>query len=155
MQLLIERLRKSNRSKKTMQLFVYFFFALYCFFIPSFSTNKKIYLAGYPIFILFAIAVIVYIFLYFKFKLDIRTIWFFSFATFGLIGTIVYSRQFRSWATLLMMSIAFFVTFYMLIYDGHAVLLRIFYFSLIICWIFILFYFSIPFYYKDIIILII
>lgn len=92
---------------------------IYVFSVASFGqTNFKIRLFNYGIYltyislVLLTIFVFLYAFLYGDFKLKISTLLIPLFAATAFIGTALYSKQFREWATLVFLSFSFLVLLY-------------------------------------------
>jgi len=101
-----------NILKKIMVLFL----AIFVFSVASFGqTGFSINIFNYGIYltyislILLSVLVFVATILYGDFKLKSSSILIPSFALIGLLGTTLYSKEYREWATLLLLSFAFIV----------------------------------------------
>lgn len=124
MQLLINRLRNSTKFKKVNYYSLLFFLFSYCFSIPAFGSREKWNYLVYGLMIVLALLTIIYSFLYKRIKLNR---WFFpipAFVLFSLIGTILYSHEYRSFLTLVLLAFSFFILYYCLsIIDNKKIIL--------------------------------
>ena len=126
MQKIISRLRNSNRFKKINYISLLLFLFAYCFAIPSFGSRDRWNYLVYALMAILAVLTITYSFLYKRIKLNR---WFFpipAFVAFSLIGTLLYSHAYRSFITLVLLAISFFVLYYCLsIIDNKKIILTI------------------------------
>lgn len=91
------------------------FFALYVFSTPYFSDRRPFNYLVYLIFALFTVFVFLHRFLYYDIKkINIRIFFLPSFAIFSVIGTVVFSHQFRVLLTVFLLSISYIVIYFML-----------------------------------------
>lgn len=112
MKLLIS-LRRSNNFKKILRLGTIIFTLLYVFFIPSFSerTSSLRYLV-YATMIILGVLVIIYNLIFMDFKIAIPMLIIVSFVLFALIGTTLYSHEYRKWFSLVLLSVSLFIFVY-------------------------------------------
>ena len=109
---------KSNLSntkwfKKTLFIFIVLFLASYVFCIPSFGEREDILrYTIYASMALLAGSSLLYCFLYSDFKINRYSFFIPAFAVFGLIGTVFFSHDFRSWITLVLLAISFYIFIY-------------------------------------------
>lgn len=106
---IICRLRKSEKLRKVLYKIIIFLSIAYLFFIPSFSGRTGFNLVGFPLFGLLLVVVLAYTFLFSFFQLKYKHIALFIFSIIALVGTIFWSHSFRSWLTILLMAITFFI----------------------------------------------
>ena len=98
--------------KKIMFIFSAILFALYVFFVPSFGESKNILLrySIYGILVLLFIISVLYCYFFVNLKLNKVCAFVAFFVIYALIGTCLYSHEFRSWLSLLLLFISF-ITF--------------------------------------------
>ena len=127
----INFLKESIRAKKMFRFLLCFSLGLYVFSIPSFSGRELLNYFYYAVFTFFVICIVFYKILYSSFKFDLRHYILVIFSFNALIGTILYSHAFREWATVFLMSVAFFVA--VMVFDeinNKRLILYITYFAL-------------------------
>ena len=99
-------------KKNTFKWLVSGFLFLYIFSIPSFGGRQGLNIITYACMILLAIFVILY-FLFYKgvyFKKEIFIIP--TFTLFAFIGTIIYSKEFRGYVTLVLLCLSFLIVYF-------------------------------------------
>lgn len=109
---LILKLQKSQRFEKVCEIAVYVFVFLYAFSLPAFSARSGWQYISYGFMALLIASSFIYIFLYSRFSLHWAMLFLPAFCLWALIGTTLYSRNFREWFTILLLVITFFVFFY-------------------------------------------
>ena len=100
--MLLSTLRNNLKIKKIALYLVIGSMFLYTFSIPSFSGREKIYLVSYALMALFAGATIFYVFVYDKFSFQKRHLVPVLFVFEALIGTAIFSHDFRRWISILL-----------------------------------------------------
>ncbi len=85
---------------------------LYIFSIPSFSGREKWNLISYFLMGLLGAFTILYTILYSKFKFNKLFIVILAFVAYSLIGTLIYSHEFRRWLTLILMTLTMFILYF-------------------------------------------
>lgn len=110
----ILRLKSSQKVKKTNYLLIIFFLFLYCFSIPSFGSRGTWNYLVYILMFLLGLLVVIYVFLFKKISLNKWFIPIPFFALFSLVGTILYSHEYRSFLTLVLLAGSFFVIYFAL-----------------------------------------
>lgn len=110
---LIYNIKNSIFCKKALYGLVIFFAFLYVFSVPSFGEATSIlrYLI-YASMTLLGAASIIYCFLYENLRINRISLLVPLFALFSLIGTIIYSKEFRSWFSLVLLAGSFYVFVY-------------------------------------------
>lgn len=111
MQKLIKRLQSSESFKKVNYYSLIVFFFLYIFSVPSFGSRDGWNYIVYAIMALLSFLVASYYLLYKKVSFNK---WFLPvpcFALFSIIGTVLYSHQYRSFLTLLLLVFSFFIIY--------------------------------------------
>ena len=99
--------------KKLLYLSVLAFTFIYVFSVPTFGEKtgwQRYIIYASMLFITFSVAL--YTFLYGKFAVAKSTLLIPAFAIFSFIGTVLYSHEFRSWASLLLLVISFYSFLY-------------------------------------------
>lgn len=109
---IIDNLRSSSRIKQILYFCIIFFLFAYCFSIPSFGSRERLNLIMYAFMALLAVSLLLYLFLYDKLTFSRSTLPIPFFVLFSLIGTIIYSHQYRSWLTLLLLALSFYILYY-------------------------------------------
>lgn len=100
---------KALTVRKFLYFFVLFFTFVYVFSIPSFGEkNGWQRYAIYISMILLTVSVTLYLFLYDRFVIPKYSIFIPLFALFGFIGTALYSKEYRSWLSLILLAISFY-----------------------------------------------
>lgn len=100
------------KFKRTLYVLICAFYTSYLFSIPSFSGRYPFNFISYFLMAFLSLTVILYYFLYMKFRFDFRVILYPSFAIWAFIGTAIYSHEFRSYLTLILLSLSFVVFYY-------------------------------------------
>lgn len=104
---------KNNKVLKTICYWgIIAFLFLYTFSIPAFSGRPKWYIISYFFMAALGGLTVFYTLLYTKFKLNKWFILPASFVGYALIGTIIYSHDFRHWLTLLLMLLTALIFYY-------------------------------------------
>lgn len=111
MKKLINKIKNNASIKKILFYSIVVFLFLYVFSIPAFSGRPTWFVLSYFLIGILTITVMSYTFLYTKFILNKRLLLPTLFVVFSLVGTIIFSHEFRIWLTLLMM-LATLVIFY-------------------------------------------
>ncbi|MDD4110547.1 MAG: O-antigen ligase [Clostridia bacterium] len=111
MKKLFLKMQENFLLKKTIYINICIFLCLYVFSLPSFSGRAYFQYISYILMAIYIALTFSYIFLYshFEFKWPLLIIP--IFVLWALIGTIIYSHEFRSWLTLFLLTITF-ITFY-------------------------------------------
>jgi hypothetical protein len=112
MKKLIFKMKNNALLRKILYWAIVAFLFLYTFSIPAFSGRPVWYLVSYALMGSLAGLTIVYTFLYTQFKFNRWLILPTSFVAFSLIGTIIYSHQFRMWLTLFLMLLTLVIFYY-------------------------------------------
>ena len=103
---------RNNKIARTISYWcVLVFFCLYTFSIPTFSSTPRFYLISYVFVALFIAVVGLHILLFEKFKFNKYFICPLAFTLFALVGTVLFSKEFRHWITLVLLFITA-LTFY-------------------------------------------
>lgn len=125
---MLSSLRSSPKLKKALIVCLIVLVGLYVFSIPTFATGNLFNHSNYICYALVGILGLVTVFstlLYSSFK--VRPVLFLipAFVLFALIGTLIYSNEYRSWLTLVLMVVVLFILFYAfrVIANKEAVLL--------------------------------
>ena len=143
--------KKLNRDilKKFLFFTTAILFTLYVFFVPSFgeSKNKLLHYSIYGILILLFIVSTIYCHLFIDLKINKICVLICSFVFYAFIGTAIYSHEFRSWLTLVLL----FVSFIAFIYTFKTLKNKYLLISLISIGIFLFSLYFIYHYRKDII----
>lgn len=105
-------LRVNLFIKKALFVLVVVFMFLYTVSIPSFSGREKVYLISYGLMALFGGFTFVYTLIYGKFAFQKRHLLPLLFVLEALIGTTIYSHDFRRWLSILLMVITLFVYYF-------------------------------------------
>ena len=110
---LISKIRESTKFHKLSYIIVVFLTLTYVFSVPSFGESTSItrYII-YASMILLGFVSIFYCYLYNNLKIHRNCILIPIFALFALIGTILGSKDYRSWLSLVLLSGSFFVFLY-------------------------------------------
>ena len=108
----LDTLRNNLKLKNIALYFLAGSMFLYTFSIPAFSGREKIYLISYALMALFAAATIFYTFVYNKFSFQKRHLIPVLFVSEALIGTAIYSHDFRRWLSIFLMVITLFVYYF-------------------------------------------
>ena len=110
---LLVQLRQSNRFKKILFYGILVSTFLYLFFIPVFGEKTNILRYSiYASMVILGILVFVYNLIYLDFKIAIPTLLIIAFTLFSLIGTSLYSHDYRKWFSLVLLMISFFIFTY-------------------------------------------
>lgn len=110
---LISKLKASNSFKSGLYYGIIFFLFTYIFTVPSFGESSSI--LRYSIYVsMVALGsfVALYCYLYGDFKVNKLILLVPMFCLFSLIGTLIYSHQYRTWFSLVLLTISFFVFVY-------------------------------------------
>ena len=110
---LISKIRESIKIKGIIYFCIIGSLFLYVFSVPSFGESSSLtrYII-YAALIFLAIFAFTYSYLYGDFKLNKTALLVPAFAIFALIGTLTYSHEYRSWITLVLLTISFFAFVY-------------------------------------------
>lgn len=110
---LIYKLRNSPVFKKTLFVLVLFFTFLYVFAVPSFgeATSVLRYLIYVSMLFLGATSIL-YCILFDSLRINKVSLFIPLFAVFSLIGTMLYSKEFRSWFSLVLLASSFYIFIY-------------------------------------------
>lgn len=98
--------------KKILFFSIVFLLFFYVFSLPSFSDRVKLNYISYAVIILLGVSSLLYLILYSKISFDVSLFIMPAFATWALVGTILYSHQFRAWLTLILLSLTIFVLYW-------------------------------------------
>ena len=109
---LIYKLRESNKFKKYLEYALVFALVAYVFSIPSFSNRTKYNLITYGLMIIFGSLTLIHCFLYRGFKLHPVSLIIPVFVAFAFLGTAFYSKDFRGWFRLVLLSISLILFLY-------------------------------------------
>lgn len=109
MKKLFETLQQSSRIQKFLLLGNYLFLFFYIFSIPAFSARPVFYLISYILMVFLAIFAILYMLIYKKIKFKPRLFIILIFVFWSLFGTILFSHEYRSWLTLFLLSVTYFI----------------------------------------------
>lgn len=124
---LIISLRSSDKAHKIINIALLTSLALYIFSIPAFSARAKWNYVSYFLMALSAVFTIAEYVLYEKFFFDRRLLIFLIFILESLIGTFVFSHDFRHWLTIILVTLSFVIFYYAFnsIKDKHVIYLII------------------------------
>lgn len=109
---LITSLRNSDKAHKIINIVLLVSLALYIFSIPAFSARAKWNYVSYFLMALCAANTLVEYILYEKFFFDRRLLIFLVFILESLIGTIIFSHEFRHWITIILVTLSLVVFYY-------------------------------------------
>ena len=109
---LITSLRTNHRVRKIISIALLASLALYIFSIPAFSARAKWNYISYFLMALCAVMTIAEYVLYEKFFFDRRLLIFFVFILETLIGTIIFSHDFRHWLTIILVTLSLVIFYY-------------------------------------------
>lgn len=112
---IIDLLRCSKKFKNALFYLICFLLFAYIFSVPSFGSREKLNYIVFALMFLLATSVLLYMFLYKAFLFNKWTLLVPSFVLFSLIGTIIYSHEYRLWLTLVLLCISFYVIYYVLL----------------------------------------
>lgn len=110
---LISNLKQSVKLKRILYYAILLFLFAYVFSVPSFGESSSFtrYIIFVSMFFLGASA-FAYCFLYEDFHINKSSLLVPAFCIFALIGTIAYSHEYRSWFSLVLLSLSFFIFVY-------------------------------------------
>lgn len=108
----LESLRSNLKIKKLLLFSVIGSMFLYTLSIPSFSGRAKVYLISYALMALFAGTTFIYVMIFDKFSFQKRDLLPVLFVLEALMGTAIYSHDFRRWISILLMVITLFVYYF-------------------------------------------
>ncbi len=109
---LIASFRSSNRAHKIINVALLVGLTLYIFSIPAFSARAKWNYVSYFLMALCAALTIVEYVLYEKFFFDRRLLIFAVFIIEALVGTAIFSHDFRHWITIILVTLSLVVFYY-------------------------------------------
>lgn len=109
---LITALRSSNRVHKVINVAFLVCLALYIFSIPAFSARAKWNYVSYFLMALCAAITMAEYALYEKLFFDRRLLIFVAFAAEALVGTIIFSHEFRHWLTIILVTLSLVIFYY-------------------------------------------
>ena len=110
MKTLISKLKHSIKLKKALYYCIIALTFLYVFCIPSFGErNNFLRYSIYASMALLIGSVVIYCLLYDNFKVTWQTMFVPFFAIFAFIGTSIFSHEFRSWFSLILLTVSFYV----------------------------------------------
>ena len=139
----LSKLSKSEQIKKVLLYCIVIFSCLYIFSIPSFGESSSftryiIYIAM----IMLGLSVFSYLLLYGDFRLRKEALLIPLFALIALLGTVIYSKEFRAWFSLVLLSISFFIFIYAFkIIKSKIVILNIITIALFLFSLYFIYYF--------------
>lgn len=104
---------KSNKYiKRILDILLTVFLSLYIFSLPSFSSRSKYNLISYGlVFVLILLVALEYVF-FVRFVFNKRLLILAFFAVESLVGTILYSHEFRHWLTIVLLFVTHFLLYY-------------------------------------------
>lgn len=106
------KIKENPKIRKVLYVSILVLMLLYIFSIPSFSGRPKWNVVSYIFMGALGFTTFAYTLLYQKLMFNKQLLIPVIFAAFALIGTAIYSHQFRMWLTLILMCITMFVLFY-------------------------------------------
>ena len=110
---LVSKLKNSESLKRILYYLIAFFLFVYVFSVPSFGESKSfLRYSIYISMILLGCLVFVFCLLYDNFRINKAAFLIPAFCLFSLIGTLLYSHQFRAWLSIVLLTISFFVFIY-------------------------------------------
>lgn len=111
---LLSNLKESARFKKVLHYFIVVFCFLYIFSVPSFGESSLLIrlITIYSTMLFLGIGSFLYCFLYDSLKLNKAALLVPAFTAFAFLGTAIYSKDFTSWFSLILLSISFFIFVY-------------------------------------------
>ena len=129
----ISKLRASTLLRQLLFVAILVLFGLYCFSIPSFSGRSGLNYLLYGILGLLTVCVVGYCYLYNK-RPKTKVIYFIpAFALYGLLGTAIFSHDFRGWITTVLLAVSFLVMYLsFLIIEDNKIIFNIFIFAFFI-----------------------
>ena len=139
----LSKISASNKFKNVFFWCVVILTTLYIFSIPSFSESESF--TRYIVYLsmsLLGLFVVLFCFLYADFKLRREVILIPAFALIALIGTIVYSKMYRQWFSLVLLTISFLIFIYAFkIMKKKFLILNVFTVGLFLFSLYFIFYF--------------
>ena len=109
---LVSRCRESKKIKKLLFYSILLFIFLYVFSIPAFSNRSRLNLISYFFMGGLGAATITFEFLFKKLFFSKLFLFIPIFVVWSLIGTIIYSKNFEFWKSLLLLCITMFIFIY-------------------------------------------
>ncbi len=109
---LLTKMRDNSKLQHATLFSIISLMFLYTFSIPSFSGRERIYLVSYALMALFAFVTIFYTLAYGKFSLHKRCLIPVLFILEAIVGTAIYSHDFRRWLSIFLMVITLFVYYF-------------------------------------------
>lgn len=110
---LISNLRSSLIFKRILYYSIIFFLFAYTFSVPSFGESSSfLRFSIYISMVFLGSLTTIYCFLYEDFRINMTALLIPLFCIFSLIGTLLYSHQYRTWFSLVLLAISFFVFTY-------------------------------------------
>ena len=109
---LLIKMKSNTRLANVINVGLIVFLSLYVFSIPAFSGRAKLYLISYALMAILGLLIAIKYILYEKFSFDRRLLIVFLFVVEALIGTIIYSHEFRHWLTIALLFITCVIFYY-------------------------------------------
>lgn len=109
---LITSLRNNDRAHKIINITLIACLALYIFSIPAFSARAKWNYVSYFLMALCAMMTLLEYIIYEKFFFDRRLLIFVAFVLEALIGTVIFSHDFRHWLTIILVVLSLVIFYY-------------------------------------------
>ena len=126
------KLKNNKKIDKVLGICLIVSLSIYIFSLPSFSGREKYNLVSYIFMGLSGAFVLIKCILYKPVVFDTKILIIFFFAAEALIGTMIYSHEYKHWLTILLLSITLVIFYYSFcIIDNKRLLLKIIGFSLL------------------------
>ena len=109
---LISKLKASRTIERINYFSILFFIFLYVFVVPSFGSRSGLSYFVYLVFGILSGLVIFYALLFKKISFNRYLLFVPLFVGYALVGTLLFSHQFRGWLTLFLLAISFFVLYF-------------------------------------------
>ena len=108
----ISRFRESEKLNRILYWTILILSFAYIFSIPSFSSRTLFNIISYLLVGSLGVATFLFTFLYAKFLFHKELLFVPAFALFSFLGTVIYTRDFRMWLSIVMLTITFLVFYY-------------------------------------------
>lgn len=141
---LIFKLKKSAKLKRIIFYLVVIFTGVYVFSVASFGGNSSILLrlSVYASMVVLGVLSISYSYLYLNLKLHKACILIPAFVIYALFGTLIYSKEYREWLSLVLLAGSFFVFLYAFkVINNKRIIVSIISISFFLFSIYFIFYF--------------
>ena len=116
---LIYKLKSSKKSKRALSILIELILFLYIFSIPSFGERTSaVHYIIYVTMFLLGVIVLIYSYLYRKIKINKVAFVPLPFVAFSLIGTIIYSNNYRNWLTVALLFLTFIIFLFSFVLIG-------------------------------------